>query len=105
MVIIESTLETTSKKVSISKFIACFPHTPNLTGTYVCAKCGHELFESSWKFDHPSAWPAFSKTIESDSVKKEQETATAFRVSCGQCGQRLGHEFLRDGPSPNLSRF
>ena len=74
-------------------------------GIYVCAKCGNELFESTRKFDHPSAWPAFSKTIKSDSVSKEQETATAFRVSCNQCGKRLGHEFLRDGPSPEESRF
>ena len=71
----------------------------------MCAKCGNKLFESTRKFDHPSAWPAFSKTIKPDSVRKEQETATAFRVSCNQCGKRLGHEFLYDGPTPDDSRF
>ena len=80
-------------------------HTRTHTGIYVCVKCGHPLFESTRKFDHPSAWPAFSKTVSPDSVRKEQETATAFRVSCGQCGQRLGHEFLHDGPSYEQSRF
>ncbi|KAL4835785.1 hypothetical protein H8958_005153 [Nasalis larvatus] len=28
-----------------------------------------------------------------------------FPVSCGKCGNGLGHEFLNDGPKPGQSRF
>lgn len=29
----------------------------------------------------------------------------SFQVSCGRCGNGLGHEFLNDGPKPGQSRF
>lgn len=29
----------------------------------------------------------------------------ALQVSCGRCGNGLGHEFLYDGPAEGLSRF
>lgn len=29
----------------------------------------------------------------------------SFQVSCGKCGNGLGHEFLNDGPKPGQSRF
>ena len=40
----------------------------------MCAKCGHELFNSKTKFSHNSPWPAFTETVRPDSVVKEVET-------------------------------
>ena len=71
----------------------------------MCSKCGHELFQSSHKFEHTSAWPAFTETASPDSVVKEKESSYALRVYCAKCRQRLGHEFLSDGPKPGQSRF
>ncbi|KAG7459460.1 hypothetical protein MATL_G00210860 [Megalops atlanticus] len=74
-------------------------------GIYVCSKCGHQLFSSRSKFEHSTPWPAFSETIQEDSVSKQQEKWGAYKVSCGKCGNGLGHEFLNDGPKKGLSRF
>lgn len=74
-------------------------------GIYVCAKCGHELFNSAKKYSHSSPWPAFSSTIHSDSVIKHREGSSAYKVRCGKCKNGLGHEFLNDGPSFGQSRF
>ncbi|GAB0196463.1 methionine-R-sulfoxide reductase B1 [Grus japonensis] len=52
-------------------------------GIYVCAKCGHELFSSRAKYEHSSPWPAFTETIQEDSVSKRKERPGALKVSCG----------------------
>jgi peptide-methionine (R)-S-oxide reductase len=74
-------------------------------GVYVCAGCGYELFSSKQKFEHDSPWPAFTQTIHKDSVSKKAESPRAYKVSCGKCGNPLGHEFLKDGPDRQSSRF
>ncbi|CAL4163310.1 unnamed protein product [Meganyctiphanes norvegica] len=76
-------------------------------GLYVCIECGFELFSSQSKYEHQTPWPAFTKTIHSNSIKKVPEEGRdgAFKVSCGKCGNGLGHEFLKDGPDGNMSRF
>lgn len=76
-------------------------------GVYVCAKCGYELFSSRSKYAHSSPWPAFTETIHTDSVAKrpEHNRPEALKVSCGKCGNGLGHEFLNDGPKKGQSRF
>uniref|UniRef100_A0A8D0DU36 Methionine sulfoxide reductase B1 n=1 Tax=Salvator merianae TaxID=96440 RepID=A0A8D0DU36_SALMN len=74
-------------------------------GIYVCSKCGYELFSSKSKYAHSSPWPAFTETIHADSISKYLERPAAFKVSCGKCGNGLGHEFINDGPKKGLSRF
>lgn len=76
-------------------------------GVYVCAKCSYELFSSHSKYAHSSPWPAFTETIHPDSVTKcpEKNRPEALKVSCGKCGNGLGHEFLNDGPKRGQSRF
>uniref|UniRef100_A0AC11DNF8 Methionine sulfoxide reductase B1 n=1 Tax=Ovis aries TaxID=9940 RepID=A0AC11DNF8_SHEEP len=73
-------------------------------GIYVCAKCGYELFSSRSKYAHSSPWPTFTETIHADSVAKrpEHNRPGAIKVSCGRCGNGLGHEFLNDGPNSSL---
>ena len=88
---------------------------------------------STEKYSHHTPWPAFTRPIHPDSLTKEleeepQESSnnTAYKVStvsssrvihisdslisyiqvsCGKCGNPLGHEFLRDGPGGEGSRF
>ncbi|KAI8794623.1 methionine-R-sulfoxide reductase B1-A [Biomphalaria glabrata] len=74
-------------------------------GIYVCAKCGNELFNSEAKYKHATPWPAFTQTINPDSVRKTPESSTAIKLTCGQCFNNLGHEFIGDGPTPGVSRF
>ncbi|KAF5901865.1 methionine-R-sulfoxide reductase B1, partial [Clarias magur] len=49
------------------------------TGTYVCSKCGYELFSSKVKYQHSSPWPAFTETIHKDSVSKVEERPGALK--------------------------
>lgn len=74
---------------------------------FACAKCGFELFESRSKFKHHSEWPAFNRVIHPDSVLKKQEPDRphAYELWCAKCKNRLGHEFLGEGPDGVSSRF
>ncbi|CAM5086667.1 unnamed protein product [Natator depressus] len=74
-------------------------------GIYICSKCGYELFSSRAKYQHSSPWPAFTETVHADSVAKYEERPGALKVSCGKCGNGLGHEFLNDGLKRGQSRF
>ena len=81
-------------------------------GEYVCVKCDHPLFSAKSKYTHDSPWPAFTETLREDSVKKEVETEKqessdnpSFKLFCGKCGNKIGHEFLNDGPNGLSSRF
>ncbi|RXG54908.1 Methionine-R-sulfoxide reductase B1 [Armadillidium vulgare] len=76
-------------------------------GFYVCSECGNKLFSSICKFEHDTPWPAFTNPITPDSVSKvpEEGRQGALKVSCGKCGNGLGHEFLKGGPDGVASRF
>eukprot|EP00094_Tigriopus_californicus_P011141 TCALIF_10751-PA protein Name:"Similar to MSRB1 Methionine-R-sulfoxide reductase B1 (Pongo abelii)" AED:0.23 eAED:0.23 QI:184/1/0.66/1/1/0.66/3/0/80 len=61
-------------------------------GIYACLECDHPLFSSKAKYPHHTPWPAFSDTVQPDSLKKipENETQTssqglALKVLCGSC--------------------
>ena len=38
-------------------------------------------------------------------LPQREESPMALKVSCGKCGNGLGHEFLNDGPKAGQSRF
>ena len=78
----------------------------------MCRECGHELFSSQAKYQHGTPWPAFSQPLHHDSLAKAREDEpqsssnnTALKLTCGRCGNGLGHEFLKDGPDGEKSRF
>jgi peptide-methionine (R)-S-oxide reductase len=82
------------------------------SGIYVCSECDHPLFSSHTKYEHQTPWPAFTNPLRPDSLSKkpesqEQESSKcyALKVSCGKCGNGLGHEFIGDGPGGKGSRF
>jgi len=76
-------------------------------GTYCCAACGAELFDSETKYESGSGWPSFYDTKTKEAVELVTDRShgmTRTEVRCAKCGSHLGHLFP-DGPAPTGERY
>lgn len=76
-------------------------------GRYLCAGCGHPLFDSNDKYNSGSGWPSFSQPITLDAVATHEDNSHGMvrtEVLCARCDGHLGHVFP-DGPPPTGLRY
>jgi peptide-methionine (R)-S-oxide reductase len=76
-------------------------------GTYICAACGTELFESDTKFDSGCGWPSYFEPIDSSRIIYKDDSSYGMKrteVMCTKCDGHLGHVF-DDGPPPTGLRY
>ncbi|ELY40254.1 peptide-methionine (R)-S-oxide reductase MsrB [Natronorubrum tibetense] len=75
-------------------------------GSYTCAGCGTELFDSETKFESGCGWPSFYDA-DDDIVETRPDNSHGMQrteVLCANCGGHLGHVF-EDGPEPTGKRY
>jgi peptide-methionine (R)-S-oxide reductase len=75
-------------------------------GVYVCAGCGHPLFDARSKFDSGTGWPSFHSALPGALLTSTDYKLLLPRTEyhCARCGGHHGHRF-EDGPAPTGQRY
>lgn len=77
-------------------------------GSYSCAACGAELFDSQTKFDAHCGWPSFYDAKKGAVAFTVDDSLgmTRTEVTCANCGGHLGHVFEGEGhDTPTDQRY
>jgi peptide-methionine (R)-S-oxide reductase len=74
-------------------------------GSFTCAGCRTELFDSASKFNSGCGWPSFD-AASGPVLEREDRSHGMVRteILCGSCGGHLGHVFP-DGPTETGLRY
>lgn len=74
-------------------------------GTYHCAACDAQLFESGTKYESHCGWPSFDDAIEGSVSYVVDKTHGMIRteIICNSCEGHLGHIF-DDGPQDTTGK-
>ncbi len=76
-------------------------------GTFRCAGCGAELFDTDAKFESGTGWPSFDRARAAGTVLERKERGFVMartEILCARCGGHLGHVFP-DGPTDTGRRY
>ena len=77
-------------------------------GSYSCAACGAEIFDSATKFDAGCGWPSFydAKKNAVNFIVDDSLGMARTEVTCTNCDGHLGHIFEGEGhDTPTDQRY
>ncbi len=73
-------------------------------GTYLCKRCGTELYRSDTKFDAQCGWPSFDAEVPGAVRRLPDPDGRRVEIRCVRCDAHLGHVFTGEGFTPKNTR-